>query len=60
MDIWRRHRSVHGGVGHLRPDGPRALEEWDDFTYRVVGTAPNLAAARDGVAERALDDDSAA
>ncbi|MGW3656462.1 DUF6087 family protein [Streptomyces sp. NPDC005151] len=60
MDIWRRHRPVHGGAGHLRPDEPRVLEEWDDFTYQVVGTAPNLAAARNGVAELALDDDSAA
>ena len=60
MDIYRRHRPVHGGAGHLRPDEPRVLEEWDDFTYQVVGTAPNLAAAQNWVAELALDDDPAA
>ncbi len=59
MDIYRRHRPVHG-AGHLRPDEPRVLEEWDDFTYQVAGTAPNLSAARTWVAELALDDDSAA
>ncbi|MER7999593.1 DUF6087 family protein [Streptomyces sp. NPDC095613] len=60
MDIYRRHRPVHGGAGHLRPDEPRVLEEWDDFAYQVVGTAPNLAVAQMWVAELALDDDSAA
>ncbi|MEW2456003.1 DUF6087 family protein [Streptomyces albus] len=60
MDIWRRHRPVHGGAGHLRPDEPRVLEEWDDFTYQVAGTAPDLAAAQRWVAELVLDDDSGA
>lgn len=60
MNIYRRHRPVHGGAGHLRPDEPRVLEEWDDFTYQVAGTAPNLAVAQRWVAELALDDDSAA
>ncbi|WP_353962717.1 DUF6087 family protein [Streptomyces sp. NBC_00572] len=45
---------------HLRADEPRVLEEWDDFTYQVVGTAPNLVAAKDWVAELTLDDDPAA
>ncbi|WSP77907.1 DUF6087 family protein [Streptomyces sp. NBC_01236] len=30
----------------LRPDEPRALEEWDGFTYVPAGTADNLAAAQ--------------
>ncbi|WP_327425796.1 hypothetical protein [Streptomyces sp. NBC_01236] len=29
MDVYRRHRPLHGGGGHLRPDEPRALEEWE-------------------------------
>ncbi|WP_200308028.1 DUF6087 family protein [Streptomyces adelaidensis] len=45
MDIYRRHRPVHGGAGHLRPDEPRVLEEWDGFTYAPAGTASDLAAA---------------
>ncbi|MET9805647.1 MULTISPECIES: DUF6087 family protein [Streptomyces] len=60
MDIYRRHRPVHGGASHLRPDEPRILEEWDDFTYQVAGTAPNLAEAQNWVAELALNDDPAA
>ncbi|MEU3329317.1 MULTISPECIES: DUF6087 family protein [Streptomyces] len=60
MDIWRRHRPVNGGAGHLRPDEPRVLEEWDDFTYQVAGTAPDLAAAQRWVTELVLDDDSGA
>ncbi|WP_331747691.1 DUF6087 family protein (plasmid) [Streptomyces sp. NBC_00984] len=59
MGIYRRHRPEHRG-GHLRPDEPRVLEEWDDFTYQVVGTAPNLAKAQNWVAELALDDGPAA
>ncbi|MET8945369.1 DUF6087 family protein [Streptomyces sp. NPDC004542] len=59
MDIFRRHRPFHGGAGHLRPDGPRVLEEWDDFAYQVVGTAPNLTAAQEWVNELHSDDDSA-
>ncbi|MFD4409188.1 DUF6087 family protein [Streptomyces sp. NPDC058476] len=31
--------------GHLCPDEPRALEEWDGFAYVPAGTADNLAAA---------------
>ncbi|MCZ0983067.1 DUF6087 family protein [Streptomyces diastatochromogenes] len=46
LDIYRRHRPAHGGGGHLRPGEPRVLEEWDGFTYQIVGTAPTLAAAR--------------
>ncbi|WP_307070511.1 DUF6087 family protein [Streptomyces sp. B3I8] len=60
IDIYRRHRPVHGGADHLRTDEPRVLEGWDNFTYQEVGTAPNLAAAQNWVAEPALDDDSAA
>ncbi|MFE9254122.1 DUF6087 family protein [Streptomyces sp. NPDC006879] len=60
MDIYRRHRPVHGGAGHLRPDEPRVLEEWDDFSYEVVGTAPDLAAAQEWVKELQIEDDSAA
>ncbi|MFF4716548.1 DUF6087 family protein [Streptomyces eurythermus] len=46
MEVWRRHRPLHGGASHLRPDEPRALEEWDGFAYVPAGTAGNLAAAR--------------
>ncbi|MGX1885438.1 DUF6087 family protein [Streptomyces sp. NPDC055287] len=46
MDQALRHRPLHGGASHLRPDEPRVLEEWDGFGYTPVGTAPNLAAAR--------------
>lgn len=60
MDIYRRHRSVHGGAGHLRPDELRVLEEWDDFAYQVVGTAPDLSAAQEWVNELQIGDDSAA
>ncbi|GAA1925463.1 hypothetical protein GCM10009753_68540 [Streptantibioticus ferralitis] len=45
LDIYRRHRPLHGGASHLRPDDPRALEEWDGFTYAPAGTASDLAAA---------------
>jgi len=45
MDQYRRHRPLHGGAGHCRPEEPRALEEWDGFAYVPVGTAPDLAAA---------------
>ncbi|WP_307854020.1 DUF6087 family protein [Streptomyces tagetis] len=60
MDQYRRHRPVHGGAGHLRPDEPRVLEEWDDFAYAVVGTAPTLTAAQEWVNELQIGDDSAA
>ncbi|MEW2527589.1 hypothetical protein [Streptomyces sp. NPDC047071] len=60
MDIYRRHRPAHGGAGHLRPDQPRVLEEWNDFTYVVIGTAPGLATAQGWASARVPDDDSAA
>ncbi|MCX4662520.1 hypothetical protein [Streptomyces uncialis] len=31
MNIYRRHRPVHGGAGHPRPDESRVLEEWSGF-----------------------------
>ncbi|MFF4369610.1 DUF6087 family protein [Streptomyces sp. NPDC001594] len=46
MDIHRRHRPAHGGASHVSPDSPRVLEEWNGFAYTVVGTAPDLAAAK--------------
>jgi hypothetical protein len=49
VDAHRRHLPVHGGAGHLRPDEPRVLEEWDGFAYQLVGTAPDLAGAREWV-----------
>ncbi|WFB08769.1 DUF6087 family protein [Streptomyces sp. LX-29] len=60
LDIYRRHRPAHGGAGHLRPDEPRVLEEWDAFTYQVVGTAPSLAVAQEWVNEPQTGDDPAA
>ncbi|GAB2967453.1 hypothetical protein GCM10023080_032590 [Streptomyces pseudoechinosporeus] len=57
MDIYRRHRPVHGGAGHLRPDEPRILEEWNGFAYEPAGTAPTLTEAQKWVNELALDDD---
>ncbi|MFI7240921.1 DUF6087 family protein [Streptomyces qinglanensis] len=60
MDAYRRHRPVHGGAGHLRPDEPRVLEEWSGFAYEVVGTADNLAAAQGWVNELHVGDDPAA
>ncbi|MEU1452025.1 DUF6087 family protein [Streptomyces avermitilis] len=56
MDIYRRHRPLHDGAGHLRPDEPRVLEEWDGFAYQVIGTAADLAAAQEWVNELRLDD----
>ncbi|MFF7725266.1 DUF6087 family protein [Streptomyces sp. NPDC008001] len=50
LDVYRRHRPLHGGAGHLRPGEPRVLEEWNGFSYEPVGTAANLAAARQWVA----------
>ncbi|MEU5427425.1 DUF6087 family protein [Streptomyces olivoreticuli] len=46
LDQYRRHRPLHGGAVHVRPDEPRVLEEWDGFTYVPVGTASDLTAAR--------------
>ncbi|MFJ5645809.1 DUF6087 family protein [Streptomyces sp. NPDC093223] len=45
LDIHRRHRPLHGGSGHLRPEEPRVLEEWNGFSYELAGTAPDLAEA---------------
>ncbi|MFF0594234.1 DUF6087 family protein [Streptomyces antibioticus] len=55
LDQYRRHRPLHGGGGHLRPGEPRALEEWNGFSYAPAGTAPDLAAARAWVDELACD-----
>lgn len=60
MDLYGRHRPVHGGAGHLRPDEPRVLEEWTGFAYEVVGAAPRLTAAQKWVNELNIDDDTAA
>ncbi|MDQ1028962.1 hypothetical protein QF035_006544 [Streptomyces umbrinus] len=55
MDVYRRHRPLHGGGSHLRSDEARALEEWDGFSYVPVGTAPDLPAAQAWVGELAED-----
>lgn len=47
MDIWRKHRPLHGGGSHVRPDEPQALEQWNGFAYEPAGTAPNLATAQE-------------
>ncbi|WP_415953821.1 DUF6087 family protein [Streptomyces sp. KLOTTS4A1] len=49
MDVWRKHRPLHGGGSHLRPDEARALLAWNGFAYEMTGTAPNLAAAQEWV-----------
>jgi hypothetical protein len=59
MDQYRRHRPVSGGGGHLRSGEPRVLEEWDGFTYEVVGTALDLAAAQEWVNEFQIGDEPA-
>jgi hypothetical protein len=46
LDVYRRHRPLHGNASHLRPEEPRALEEWNGFTYEPSGTAANLAEAQ--------------
>ncbi|MGC0415935.1 DUF6087 family protein [Embleya sp. AB8] len=46
VDGPRRHRPVHGGANHLRPDTPRILEEWDGFVYVPIGIATDLTAAQ--------------
>ncbi|MFJ9380542.1 DUF6087 family protein [Streptomyces sp. NPDC101455] len=53
LDVWRRHRPLHGGGGHLQPDKPRALEEWNGFSYEPAGTAANHAEAQRWVNEQA-------
>ncbi|MEU2354578.1 DUF6087 family protein [Streptomyces misionensis] len=52
LDVWRRHRPLHGGGGHLQPDEARALEEWDGFAYAPAGTAANLTQAQRWVNEQ--------
>ncbi|MFC7868422.1 DUF6087 family protein [Streptomyces murinus] len=58
LDQYSRHRPVHGGAGHLRPDEPRVLETWDGFAYQVVGTAPDLASAQAWANGLQVEDDS--
>ncbi|MGW3308215.1 DUF6087 family protein [Streptomyces sp. NPDC001073] len=55
LDVWRRHRPLHGGGGHLQPDEPRTLEEWNGFSYEPAGTAEDLAAAHKWVTEATSD-----
>jgi hypothetical protein len=45
MDVWRKHRPLHGSGSHVRPDEARALLVWNGFAYEMEGTAPVLAAA---------------
>ncbi|MFJ8231444.1 DUF6087 family protein [Streptomyces sp. NPDC094448] len=56
LDVYRRHRPLYGGAGHIRPDTPRALEEWDGFTFTPAGTAPDLASAQLWVNELSPDE----
>ncbi|UCM88217.1 DUF6087 family protein [Streptomyces marincola] len=56
MDTYRRHRPIHGGAGHLRPDEPRVLEEWNAFAYRITGTTPDLATAQAWTNELRVED----
>lgn len=51
MDIWRKHRPLHGGGSHVQPDTARALIAWNGFAYELEGTAPDLAAAQQWVTE---------
>jgi hypothetical protein len=60
LDVQRRHRPLRGGGGHLRPEEPRALEEWNGFSYELAGTAANLADAVQWVDEQTSGDASAA
>ncbi|MGW2272595.1 DUF6087 family protein [Streptomyces yangpuensis] len=59
LDIWRKHRPLHGGGSHVRPDAPRALFAWNGFAYEMAGTAPDLAAAQKWVHEAAPDTEAA-
>ncbi|MFG1879555.1 DUF6087 family protein [Sphaerisporangium sp. NPDC049003] len=59
LDIYRRHRPLHGGASHLHPNEPRALEEWDGFTYVPAGTTADLAGAQKWVNEYDPDTESA-
>jgi len=54
MNVHRRHRLAHGGAGHLQPEAPRVLEEWDGFAYQVMGMAPDLAAAQERVGQEPI------
>ncbi|MCN9243293.1 DUF6087 family protein [Streptomyces sp. RY43-2] len=56
LDIHRRHRPLHGGGGHLRPDDPRALEEWSGLSYEPAGMARNLVEAQWWVDEVMISD----
>lgn len=58
MDEMRRHRPLHGGGCHLKPDEPRALFEWDGFICIPVGTAPDLATGTAWANEPPPSDDS--
>ncbi|MEU9428680.1 DUF6087 family protein [Streptomyces sp. NPDC048342] len=51
MDIWRKHRPLHGGGSHVQPDEARALITWNGFSYEMTGTAPTLTAAQQWVTE---------
>ncbi|MET8284395.1 DUF6087 family protein [Streptomyces sp. NPDC005132] len=51
MDIWRKHRPLHGGGSHVQPDEARALITWNGLSYEMTGTAPTLAAAQQWVTE---------
>ncbi|MFI1105924.1 DUF6087 family protein [Streptomyces melanogenes] len=51
MDVWRKHRPLHGGGSHVQPDEARALIEWNGFAYEMTGTAPTLAAAQQWLTE---------
>ncbi|MFJ2060528.1 DUF6087 family protein [Streptomyces sp. NPDC087908] len=53
LDVHRRHRPLHGGGGHLRAEEPRALEEWNGFSYEPAGIAANPADAMQWVNEQA-------
>lgn len=55
LDVHRRHRPLHGGGDHPRPDEPRALEEWNGFSYEPAGTAANLAEAQRWVNDQTTD-----
>lgn len=58
LDVWRRHRPLHGRGGHLQPDEPRTLEEWNGFSYEPAGTAASLAEAQQWVSEQTSGDES--
>jgi hypothetical protein len=55
MDVYRKHRPLHGGGSHVQPDEARALLAWNGFTYEPAGTAPNLAAGQKWVNETSSD-----